>query len=555
MASLGDLYNDLKTLCKQWFYDKTEADGRFAPKKLDNANYFVMTDSSKELTTQQNIGNITREGKVGSTQDKLLITGSAGLVDATDTIPSAKIKVGSSGNASKNVVTNSSGQIILEAKPTVPSASSTTPSADVTGGAVGTGTTYARADHQHPLSNAYATSGHNHDGTYAPASHTQATTTISNDQAYNNIKAGESSTLTLTNQKLINDAINTKLGTLLEADLIVVTTNKGTASASTMNKLYLVAKSGGASGDGYDIWITVRTGSSGSYSYAWEKVDDFNLQQNIETTTNKVQDILLNYTSTTKYPSAKAVYEAILLLGGGGDGTGELILEFTASSGNMEFSTASGNETPFVFTENALIIDWGDGTTATTASGRIQHTYTTAGTYEIKIKGGITQFQTNNNTGTFLGVTGLTSITIPPTVTSIGAVCLSGCTGLSSIRFEGYAPPTIGSQAFYKVPTTCKIIVPSSVLNTYMNTTNMPNYTYIGWSDYTIDSLVNGNTSAVTSNAVYDALQNKLNTTLSSTVTNNGSMLVTNSSNTIGTQSIIDVLDGVVNQLITYGSS
>ena len=57
MASLGDLYNDLKTLCKHWFYDKTEADGRFSPKKLSDANYFVLTDSSKELTTQQKIGN------------------------------------------------------------------------------------------------------------------------------------------------------------------------------------------------------------------------------------------------------------------------------------------------------------------------------------------------------------------------------------------------------------------------------------------------------------------------------------------------------------------
>lgn len=48
----------------------------------------------------------------------------------------------------------------------VPSASSTTPKADTDGGKVGSGTTWAKADHQHPLSNAYATSGHNHDGTY-----------------------------------------------------------------------------------------------------------------------------------------------------------------------------------------------------------------------------------------------------------------------------------------------------------------------------------------------------------------------------------------------------
>ena len=43
-----------------------------------------------------------------------------------------------------------------------------------------------------------------------PSSH--PTTFISNDQKYNNIKSGESTTLTLTTQKLINDNINTVLG-------------------------------------------------------------------------------------------------------------------------------------------------------------------------------------------------------------------------------------------------------------------------------------------------------------------------------------------------------
>lgn len=61
---------------------------------------------------------------------------------------------------------------------TIPSASSSTPSADISGGAIGSSSNYAKADHQHPLSSAYATSGHNHSGTYAPVSHTQASTTI-----------------------------------------------------------------------------------------------------------------------------------------------------------------------------------------------------------------------------------------------------------------------------------------------------------------------------------------------------------------------------------------
>lgn len=49
----------------------------------------------------------------------------------------------------------------LTNKPTIPSASSSNPSADVSGGAIGLSGNYAKADHQHPLSSAYATATHN----------------------------------------------------------------------------------------------------------------------------------------------------------------------------------------------------------------------------------------------------------------------------------------------------------------------------------------------------------------------------------------------------------
>ena len=71
-------------------------------------------------------------------------------------------QVGSTAQANKNVVTNSSGLITTEDKPTIPSASSTTPSADTTSGSVGTGTTWARSNHTHPKSSLYAESSHNH---------------------------------------------------------------------------------------------------------------------------------------------------------------------------------------------------------------------------------------------------------------------------------------------------------------------------------------------------------------------------------------------------------
>lgn len=44
----------------------------------------------------------------------------------------------------------------------IPTAGENTPSADSSGGSKGNSTNYARSDHQHPLSSAYATASHTH---------------------------------------------------------------------------------------------------------------------------------------------------------------------------------------------------------------------------------------------------------------------------------------------------------------------------------------------------------------------------------------------------------
>ena len=50
----------------------------------------------------------------------------------------------------------------LSGKPTIPSASTTTPSADTSSGSYGSGTSYARSNHTHPKSSLYAEATHNH---------------------------------------------------------------------------------------------------------------------------------------------------------------------------------------------------------------------------------------------------------------------------------------------------------------------------------------------------------------------------------------------------------
>lgn len=57
---------------------------------------------------------------------------------------------------------NTNEQAHQDIREDIPSASSTTPSADTTAGGVGTGTTWARSDHTHPKSSLYAESLHEH---------------------------------------------------------------------------------------------------------------------------------------------------------------------------------------------------------------------------------------------------------------------------------------------------------------------------------------------------------------------------------------------------------
>lgn len=108
--------------------------------------------------------------------------------------------IGTSNNTGKNVVTNNNGKISLEDKPTIPTAGTSTPNADVANGAVGTSANYAKADHQHPLSSAYATSGHSHDISTLPTA--------------NSITNGD--TTHLVSADVIYDYINSIIGNLEE---------------------------------------------------------------------------------------------------------------------------------------------------------------------------------------------------------------------------------------------------------------------------------------------------------------------------------------------------
>lgn len=245
------LYGHLKTLTKQWFYDKTEIDTKLND-KLD------ATDVPTKTSDLTNDGDGTNDFVTKSSTTGLIKND--GSIDTTTYISqhqdiSGKLDIAQTSNKGKNVVVDStSGNITFEDKPTIP-----TKTSDLTNDGDGTNVFVKNNDSR--LTDART-----------PVAHTQAASTITNETAFDNILTGESTTLTLDTQAKINSALNTKIGsmqstiTALEGlEFIVITTNKGTASASTMGKLYI--ENNGTTTDAY-----YTENENGTYS--WEKLED-----------------------------------------------------------------------------------------------------------------------------------------------------------------------------------------------------------------------------------------------------------------------------------------
>ena len=245
MASLSDLYTHLKTLCEQWFYTKTQMDTSLSGKadsthshgnltsdgKVGStANYFVYTTTSGAITSKQKIGNINTSGQIGSTANKPLITTTNGA-----------ITTGSFGSDANTFCQGNDSRLSDARTPTA---------------------------HTHTISEVNDLSSTlstkldstTASSTFAPISHTQASSTITDTNTYSNI--GNSSGT----QESINGAINTKLGELVDINFVTVVQTLPTASASTMGKIYLVAITGSGTNN-YAEYVTVKDGST----YSWEK--------------------------------------------------------------------------------------------------------------------------------------------------------------------------------------------------------------------------------------------------------------------------------------------
>lgn len=138
-------------------------------------------DTNTYLTSHQDISNYIQKSNTnglikndGSVDTSSYITSSS-LPSASSSTPSADTTNGSYGSGTSYARANHThpkSSIYAESSHThtttditnlsVPTASSSTPTADTTNGTYGSGTSYARSDHAHPKSSLYAESNHTH---------------------------------------------------------------------------------------------------------------------------------------------------------------------------------------------------------------------------------------------------------------------------------------------------------------------------------------------------------------------------------------------------------
>ena len=130
------------------------------------------------------------------------------------------------------------------------------------------------------------------------------------------------------------------------------------------------------------------------------------------------------------------------------------------------------------------IIEEGN-TVSFTGNTNAGSTYSIPGTVTYN---GVTYTVTTIASGAFQNNTGLTNITIPGTIVSIGGYALGGCTSMESIDIKANIPPTLydgdllamrraASSVFAGInKETCKLIVPEGCVEAYKNA--------YGWGEF-----------------------------------------------------------------------
>ena len=131
---------------------------------------------------------------------------------------------------------------------------------------------------------------------------------------------------------------------------------------------------------------------------------------------------------------------------------GDMMFTITGSS----FRTLSA--TPFVFSDDSLSVNFGDGSVINYTTGRLEHTYTTSGVYNVNILGEITTL----GEYCFRECATLTSINLPNSITTLGNSCFRNCSGLTSINLPN-SITTLGEYCFSRCTGLTSVNLPNSI--------------------------------------------------------------------------------------------
>lgn len=320
-------------------------------------------------------------------------------------------------------------------------------------------------------------------------------------------------------EKLVKDSLDSLQSSIQNMTGLTayeVTTDKGTASASTMGKLYIEVGS-----DTTDVYYTVE--DNGSYS--WESLD-----------TDILDNLSIDWDDVVNKPS---------LFSGSYNDLSDKPSTFTPSShthGNItndgKITTIDGNVLGYHYFP---IIALEDGSLI---KGHIQ-------TGHIYDSFGRTNIGTSANSSLTTIMTAIdTALGNKANTSDLGAVALSNSyDDLDDL-------PTLFSGDYDDLinkPNIPQGVVVDTTLSSSSNNA-IANSTVTTALNGKVDSNDSRLTDARTPTShTHGYLQN--GGTLTQTGTNNGNIVVTNSSNKIVIQSSIDVLDELVQDLITYGSS
>lgn len=348
MVEISTLYGHLKTLTSQWFYTKEEINDDFLAKSataglvkndgtIDTNVYLTEhQDISNYVQKSETAGLIKNDGTIDTTQyqtagDYIEKSATSGLVKNDGTIDTTTYQ------EAGDYIEKSATAGLVKNDGSIDTSVYLTEHQDISGKA-------NSADLATVATSGSYTDLENIPSTFAPSAHEHATSEIKDATAYESLGTSANAT-----QAAINSAIDTKIGSLLAVELIEVVADLGTASADTMNKLYLVAESTSKTNDAYEIYVTVRTGTSGSYSYDWEKVDTARIDLSGYAAIDHVHGNLTNdgklgtnadyfaYTSTGGLLAAKEKIGNITTDGAIGTDSGKIVV--TTTSGVLTTST------------------------------------------------------------------------------------------------------------------------------------------------------------------------------------------------------------------------